>query len=247
LPQRRIEIYRAALEMLLRRRDFERQLSPRIDVALEFDDRMAILQDLAYWFTLNGWADVDAERLRAKVATIIENMPQLKVSADAVYTFLMARSGVLREPVPGRIDFIHKTFQEYLAAIRFVEEDAIDNLLRNADRDEYQEVIVMAAGCARQHEAERLITTLLDRAAQPRQTHARRARFRLLAIGCFEVTSRISPEVAGRILDNLRELVPPTTLRAARVLAGLGEDVLGIMPAGGQKLAESAAGRRGPQ
>jgi hypothetical protein len=241
LPQRRIEIYRAALEMLLRRRDHERQLSPRIDIRLEYADRLAILEDLAYWFTLNGWADVDAGRLRAKLATIIENMPQLKVSAEAVYAFLMTRSGVLREPVPGRIDFIHKTFQEYLAAIRFVEEDAIESLLGNADRDDYHEVIVMAAGCARQHEAERLITALLDLAERPRLARARRARLRLLAVGCSEVTSRISRGVADRILHNLRELVPPTTGGAARILAGLGEDILPVLPDGTQTLPEAAA------
>ncbi|GIF00662.1 NACHT domain-containing protein [Paractinoplanes rishiriensis] len=241
LPQRRIEIYRAALEMLLRRRDHERQLSPRVDIALEYDHRLAILQDLAYWFTLNGWTDVGSGRLRSKLTAILDSMPQLKVNTDEVYAYLMTRSGVLREPVPGRIDFIHKTFQEYLAAVRLVEQDAIDSLFRYAERDDYHEVIVMAAGCARQHEAERLITRLLDLAGRPRLTRARRARLRLLAVSCSEVTSRISREVAGRILHNLGELVPPTTPGAARVLAGLGEEILPILPDGSRDLPPAAA------
>ncbi|WP_306204981.1 NACHT domain-containing protein [Actinoplanes sp. RD1] len=241
LPQRRIEIYRAALEMLLRRRDHERRLSPAVDLAIEYDHRLAILQDLAYWFTVNGWTDVDAGRLRVKVGSIIESMPQLRVSADAVFTFLMTRSGVLREPAPGRVDFIHKTFQEFLAAVRFVEQDAIEGLVRHADHDEYQEVVVMAAGCSRQHEAERLITALLDLADRPRLPRARRARLRLLAVSCSEVTSRLSRAVADRILLSLREVVPPTTNGAARILAGLGEEVLPVLPDGGQPLPEPAA------
>jgi hypothetical protein len=241
LPHRRIEIYRAALEMLLRRRDHERRLSSQIDIGLEYDNRLSILQDLAYWFTRNGLTDAPVSRVRAKLESIIDNMPHVRVPATDLYDFLLARSGVLREPVPGRIDFIHKTFQEYLAAIRFVEDDAIDGLVRDAGRDEFQEVIVMAAGCARQREAERLITALLDLAERPRQSRARRARLRLLAISCSEVTSRMSHAISDRIRSHLGELVPPTTPGAARVLAGLGEDVLAVLPDGRQSLAEDAA------
>ncbi|MFC3736781.1 NACHT domain-containing protein [Paractinoplanes deccanensis] len=241
LPQRRIEIYRAALEMLLRRRDHERQISDRVDIGLEYDDRLAILQDLAYWFTSNGLADADEARVRAKISSIITAMPHVGVSADDVHDFLLARSGVLREPAPGRIDFVHKTFQEYLAAARFVDSDAIEALLRHAESDEFHEVIVMAAGYARQHEAERLVTALLDRADRRRMSWTRRARLRLLALSCSEVVLRMSPEVNQRVMRNLGKLVPPANLRAARVLAGLGEDVLPALPEDVAGLPEASA------
>ncbi len=206
--------------MLLRRRDHERRISDRVDIGLELDDRLAILQDLAYWFTSNGLADADEARVRAKIASIITTMPHVRVPADDVHDFLLARSGVLREPAPGRVDFLHKTFQEYLAAARFVDSDAMEALLRHAESDEFHEVIVMAAGYARQHEAERLVTALLDRAERPRLSSGRRARLRPLALSCSEVVSRMSPEVSDRVLRNLGELVPPANLRAARSWPG---------------------------
>ncbi|MEV6847249.1 NACHT domain-containing protein [Actinoplanes sp. NPDC051411] len=241
LPQRRIEIYRAALEMLLRRRDHERRISAQIDLGLDYDDRLSILQDLAYWFTTNGLTDADQVRVRHKLESIVASMPHVKVSAAAVHSYLLARSGVLREPVPGRVDFIHKTFQEYLAAVRFVEDDALDGLLRQADHEDLHEVIVMAAGSARQHEAERMVSTLLDLADRKRVSQARKARLRLLAIGCSEVMSRMSADVAGRLLGHMRSLVPPANARAARILASLGEEILPILPDGSAGLSETAA------
>jgi hypothetical protein len=241
LPNRRIEIYRTALEMLLKRRDHERKVSHQIDIGLEYDDRLSILQDVAYWFTVNELVDAEAHRVRAKIATILDNMPHVKVPADAVYTYLLSRSGVLREPTPGRIDFIHKTFQEFLAAARFVEDDAIEMLIRNAHRDTYQQVIVMAAGCGRQHETDRIISSILDLAEKPKQAKARRARLRLLAISCSEVVTRISNPLYARVISHLKELTPPPTLASARVLAGLGEDVLDVLPDGNQTLTETEA------
>jgi NACHT conflict system protein/NACHT domain-containing protein len=136
LPQRRIEIYQAALEMLLRRRDHERRISAQVDLGLNLDDRLTILRDLAYWFTVNGLADADQARVLVKLESIIASMPHVKVPTADVHGYLLSRSGVLREPAPGRIDFIHKTFQEYLAAVRFVEDDALEGLLRQADRED---------------------------------------------------------------------------------------------------------------
>jgi hypothetical protein len=241
LPNRRIEIYRTALEMLLKRRDHERKISQRVDISLEYDDRLSILQDIAYWFTVNELVDAEADRIRVKIAAILGNMPHVRVPADEVYHYLLTRSGVLREPTPGRIDFIHKTFQEYLAAARFVEDDAIEMLIRNAHRDTYQQVIVMAAGCGRQREAERIIGAILDMAERPNQPETRQARLRLLAIGCSEVVTRISTDLYDRVIDHLRELTPPPSLAAARVLAGLGEDVLDVLPRGDERLSEDEA------
>ncbi|BBH68336.1 ATP-binding protein [Actinoplanes sp. OR16] len=241
LPRGRIEIYRAALEMLLRRRDHERQLSARLDIDLEYDDRLAILQDLAYWFTINGWAAAEVGRVKSKIATILESMARVTVTPETVYEFLLARSGVLREPAPGQVDFIHKTFQEYLAAVRFVDEDAIDSLLRNADLDEYREVIVMAAGCARQHEAEHLVSALLDEAADSGTDSVRTARLRLLAVSCSEVTSRLSRDLSERVVDELGEVIPPDSPDQARILAGLGEYVLPALPDDCSSLPDNAA------
>ena len=58
----------------------------------------------------------------------------------------MERSGLLREPAAGRVDFVHRTFQEYLAAKAAVDNDEIGLLVTNAHDDQWREVVVMAAG-----------------------------------------------------------------------------------------------------
>jgi predicted NACHT family NTPase len=49
----------------------------------------------------------------------------------------MERSGLLREPAAGRVDFVHRTFQEYLAAKAAVDNDEIGQLVANAHDDQW--------------------------------------------------------------------------------------------------------------
>jgi Leucine-rich repeat (LRR) protein len=241
LPKGRIGIYRTALDMLLKQRDHERLISDTLGVDLAYEDSLALLEGLAYWFTLTEQSDAGRDRVEAKIRSFLEHMPHVKASEREVLQFLIVRSGLLREPAPGRVDFIHKTFQEYLAASRFLEEDAIEVLLRNAWRDSYHEVIVMTAGIARPREASELISSLLDLAERPRVPAERRARLRLLAVSCLEVTVRRPPELDRRVRLNLQKLVPPTTTVQARVLASLGEQVLDVLPVDTGEIPESHA------
>ena len=60
------------------------------------------------------------------------------MTADAAPTlrYLLERSGVIREPVVGRIDFVHRTFQEYLAGKQAAEKHLMEFLVRNAHLDQ---------------------------------------------------------------------------------------------------------------
>jgi hypothetical protein len=92
----------------------------------------------------------------------------------------LQRSGVIREPVPGRIDFVHRTVQEYLAAKQAADLGDMDLLVRNAHHDEWRETIVMAAGHANEPLRRELINGILGRAqAEPKRAR----RLKLLAVG----------------------------------------------------------------
>jgi hypothetical protein len=54
----------------------------------------------------------------ARIADKITGMPQVTASAEEVYSLLLHRSGLIREPAEGRVDFVHRTFQEYLTAAK---------------------------------------------------------------------------------------------------------------------------------
>jgi Leucine-rich repeat (LRR) protein/energy-coupling factor transporter ATP-binding protein EcfA2 len=239
LPTRRLEIYRTALEMLLDRRDAERNIPSSSAISLRFDDKVAILSDLAYWFTVNELSDAERGRVLDKVQRSVDHMPHVSESADEILTFLLERSGVLREPVNQRVDFIHKTFQEYLAASRIVQEGSIELLINNAERDAYSEIIVMASGFARQREAEVLLTSILDAADQAERTKA--AKLNFLAASCTEVVTRIDPELRQRILARMETLIPPVDQATARILASVGEEIVTMLPIESGKLTEAEA------
>lgn len=116
-----------------------------------------LLRHLAYWMVRNGYTDAPAEDAEARLTS----MGQIDATPRHVFRHLLNRGGVLREPVPGRIDFVHRTFGDYLAAKAAVDEDDIGARAANAHRDDWRDVLVMAAGHARLGQRTKLIERLL--------------------------------------------------------------------------------------
>lgn len=69
--------------------------------------------------------------------------------AREVYRYLLERSGLLREPLDGAVCFIHRTFQDYLAARAAVEDLDFDLLAKNAHLGQWADVIRMAVAHGR--------------------------------------------------------------------------------------------------
>ncbi|WP_422773915.1 NACHT domain-containing protein [Plantactinospora sp. WMMC1484] len=228
LPHDRISLYRAALEMLLERRDTARSVPAYQRVGLGAQHAMSLLQDLAWRLTLGNQSELDTAQARAHVRRKLATMPKVTAGPDDVFEHLLDRSGVLKDVAEDRISFVHRTFQEYLAAKEIAEENYIDVLAEHATRDMWRETVVMTAGLANSEYRQRLVNRLLDRAeADP----ARRARWlRLLAGACVETAPALPVRTLDRIDANLAELVPPRNAIEARSLALAGERVLQLLP-----------------
>jgi predicted NACHT family NTPase len=160
LPANRMELYEVALQMLLERRDVERKIGA-ID-GLGRTEKLLLLADLAYWLIRNGYTDVDVPRALYRISQRLHLMPQVRASIQDVYRHLLERSGLLREPVEGRVDFVHRTFQEYLAAQDAMNTDDVGTVVQNGHLDQWHEVVVMAVGHASQKQREELLGRLLD-------------------------------------------------------------------------------------
>ncbi|WUB48052.1 NACHT domain-containing protein [Streptomyces griseorubiginosus] len=229
LPRARKELYDAALDMLLVRRDTEREITSVEGVSLSRDEQTALLQRLAYWMIRNG----QVEAARAEVVAMLDEwlaaMPQVREQGDAgqVFAHLLIRSGLLREPVPGYVDFVHRTFQDYLGAKAAVEARDFGVLVRNAHDDQWDDVVRMAVGHARVEERARLLRQLLRRADKVRRY---RERLVLLAAASLEHASELDPEVRGEVERRTSELLPPQSLKQAEPLAKAGELVLELLP-----------------
>jgi predicted NACHT family NTPase len=147
LPTGRKELYDAALAMLLVRRDQERDLAPALSEA----PQVQLLQKLAYWLVKNGQAEMDVADAVGLIGAALPAMPAAGAlgEATAVYHHLLQRSGLLREPTTATVDFVHRTFQDYLAARAAVEERDFDLMTRNAHHDQWSDVIRMAVAHGR--------------------------------------------------------------------------------------------------
>ncbi|RFU36430.1 NACHT domain-containing protein [Actinomadura logoneensis] len=238
LPRDRMGLYSAALDLLLETRDAKRGVPSAQTVALEKDQKIRILRDLAWSLSTSNRVELPKPMVERLIADRLAAMPNVGADASDVLDALLQRSGVLREPVPGRIDFVHRTVQEYLTAQHAADIGDIDLLVREAHRDQWRETVIMAAGHANEPLRRDLITGLLARIdAEP--GHARR--LKLLLVACLETLPAIPSDLRPAFDRCLTELVPPRDEVAARSLATAGEAVLDALPTSTMKLSAQVA------
>jgi hypothetical protein len=225
LPPSRIGLYQAALELLLERRDVERQVPT--EVSLEADQKIRILQDLAWRLSVTGRSEIPKSVAERRVADAIASMPRISASPDAILDYLIQRSGVIREPAVGRIDFVHRTVQEYLTAKQATDDGDMESLIDAAHRDQWRETIIMAAGHANAPMRHQLLAGILERIKHESQI-ARR--LKLLLGACLETLLVVPPDLSPAIDQCLLDLIPPRNVTAARTIANIGEPVLAKFP-----------------
>ncbi|MGW1688529.1 NACHT domain-containing protein [Streptomyces albidoflavus] len=236
LPKDRMELYRAALDMLLLRRDRERRINYPEPPQLGDSQKKSILGDFAYWLMRNGLTDSFESQAIKQMGISLKSMVAVDSTPDKVYEYLLVRSGCLRRPVEGRVDFVHRTFQEYLAAARIVEIDDLEGLLSHAHLDQWHEVVVMAVGHARPRERGQILTSLLDRGDnEPDSRH----RLHLLAAACLETVGECDPAVYERVRRSTAKLIPPRRMTEAKEIAAAGEMVIPLIP--NRRLSATAA------
>lgn len=238
LPPDRMGLYQDALALLLERRDAEREVPASRAVVLNTGSKLVILQHVAWRLSLAGRAELPRDDVLEMVTRAVARMPNVDYSAPDVLQHLLDRSGVIREPVVGRVDFVHRTFQEFLAAKEAVEDQAVDVLITRAHLDQWWETIVMAVGHAPPERRAALLTGVLNRAdTEPR--HCRK--LRLLASACLDTARVVDPEVTNRVEAAVDELVPPRGQNETRSLALAGDRVLRRLPSTLDQLSDASA------
>ena len=222
LPSVRLELYEACVHMLLERRDLERPVDLSDYPNLTYTDKKTLLRDLAYWMLCNGWSEVSLEKAEKRLEDTMRFMPNLPSNATAskIRRFFIERSGLVRQPVKGQLDFAHRTFQEYLAAQEAIDKDDVEQLIRHAHLDEWREVIIVAVGVARRSEAADLLTKLIKRGDQEPNYHNY---LHLLAMASLESVRRLEPAIITKVKKRMAHIVPPQNEWQSRDLANTGE------------------------
>jgi predicted NACHT family NTPase len=170
-----------------------------------------LLQQVAWWLTVNGRTELSRDEAEHQIGQRLAGIRHITALPAAVLEHMIERSGILREPVPDRIDFVHRTFQEYLAAREAADQGHVGFLLEHAHLDTWRETIILAVGHANVPIRNEILAGLLDRADQ-KPKHARR--LRLLAAACLETAPAVEPQLLDSVRSRLRELVPRSIIEA---------------------------------
>ncbi|MCR8575645.1 NACHT domain-containing protein [Streptomyces sp. Isolate_219] len=231
LPTGRKELYDAALGMLLSRRDRERDMAAPTGIELSDEPQIQLLQRLAYWLIRNGRSELDRERAERILGEALPAVPAAAEQGDAtaIFRHLLLRSGLLREPAPGAVDFVHRTFQDYLGAKAAVEDGDFGLLVAHAEDSQWEDVIRMAVAHARPRERVEILRGLMERGdgIEGRLTSLR---VHLLAMACLEHATEIDPRVRDEVHERARAILPPRRREESNLLAGVGPLVLELLP-----------------
>jgi hypothetical protein len=171
---------------------------------------------------------MDVEDVQSLLSQALMAMPRIAEQGTVlqIYRYLLIRSGLLIEPIEGTMQFIHRTFQDYLGARAAVESLDFDFLGGNAHLDQWEDVVRMAVAHARPAERTRLLTQLVERGDVSKDT---RHRLHLLAAACLDDATELDPVVRTEVQRRAEKLIPPCSLDQARALADVGPVVLGLL------------------
>jgi len=223
-------LYRGCVEMLLSRRDEGRKVDLKSDYP-ELGDaqKLVLAQSFAYWLMKNGYSDVElGEADRHFESKRAEMNLSDHVTGEGVRRWFVERASLLREPVAQRVDFTHRTFQEFLAAQAAIKENDIGVLIEHSRDDQWRETIILAAGEARPKEREKLLKGLLTK-ADKLKTERYRKQLYLLAVACLETCVELAPEVRQLVLEKAAPLFPPQDEDDVKLMAAAGDPAVTLL------------------
>jgi hypothetical protein len=225
LPRDRMDLYRVALSALLIRRDLERRLPQDISSTLTEAERIAILMEFSWWMALNNRNTASISDFKAAVQRSLPQLKGVTDSSDKIAEFLLKRSGILRSPEEGVVDFIHKSFQEFLASQTAVDGGHIGLLVERGSQDTWFNIVAMACGHANSVQRKELILGLLaagDSEIRSSEVPGIPAQHAAAAM-CLDYSPVVQPELISEIEKRLNGLLPPPDAQSVAILVATGD------------------------
>ncbi|MFD8595056.1 NACHT domain-containing protein [Kitasatospora sp. NPDC059646] len=242
LPRHRMALYRDAMTMMLVKRDEGRRVQGAEQFQASEEEQLALLRRIAHWLVRNNQAEGRRRDAVAQIGKALRDLPGVarRTDAEQAYVHLLNRTGLLTETGPDTFQFIHRTFQDYLAAMEFREERDFGLLAGHAADEQWGDVIRMTVGyCGRRERAELLTTVLAAADAAPAGL---RPAVHLLAATCLPSAPELDGEVRDTVLARLREDLP--ALLEAKTdparLASVGDELVPLL----REIVESDAAAR---
>lgn len=154
LPESQYELCETLCHMLLHKRERESHLNwqvfPDEYIALKYEQKRGIAQQLAQWLMENGQSAMPVEVAYEQVAAALQRIPGRNADeAPSILKTLIERSGLLREPNPDVVDFLHNTVKELLAGDDVAARCAAETVAEHLDDESWRRVGLFAVASPR--------------------------------------------------------------------------------------------------
>ena len=141
LPERRDALYKEIIELLLEERMRARNIKDQLGLSRK--EKQQVLQRLALSLSIE-----QSLRCSTKVARSIVKEQLLELGKNSIFPkefleSIMSLSGLLREREEGTIEFAHRSFQDYLAAIEIRDRGEEGLLIERVSDSWWQEITLI--------------------------------------------------------------------------------------------------------
>ncbi len=196
--------------------------------ALDSECKRSLVRDLAYHMVTGAAGGIrssmDKENAEGVLGHALRGFGKADADVKAFRQTVVERSGMLRDTGTGRIDFLHNTLKEFLAAERFIELRAEEDLASHADDPDWRPVVVFGAGGRSRPFTDNLFKHVRDRENCATGKVRRRLRFMAWAVGAVAV--QLDPNLHADRARFEKAIIPPRTFEEAELLSEAGEHVL---------------------
>ncbi|MGW2015385.1 NACHT domain-containing protein [Streptomyces sp. NPDC001927] len=231
LPETRWALYDSALRLLLGSRDDRRRIDAPDGIRMSVEEHQQLLQRLAAWLVRGGQTEFTREQALHQLNRTLPGMPRVAAQGtpEEILTHLLNRTGLLHERTDSVFQFAHRTFQDFLAAKEFVEDDLVPELLRHAREQQWHDVLLLAAGHCSRRDLPVLVEGLLAAGSGSRDKDLKTTLYVLAAL-CAQHAAWLSEGLHTRVRKAVVSVLPPRRPGQLKALARLGDFVLPLLP-----------------
>ncbi len=234
LPATRADAYQTLASMLINRERQRLVLAARNGGSLAepawgqtTDEQLFYLfEEFAEFLLSNGLSEVDFDRADSCFARAWEGRMRSSQSESDLLRALVERSGIIREPAGGRVDFYHRSFLEYFAAGAMVRRDMVEALASNAKSPNWSGTVVLAAARANETQLTRLVDGLFQTVRDEPPIDQRPPAWRVSVCGgILDEVSLLTAELHERLSAEVRRALPARSAEEDRAISAAGESV----------------------
>ena len=234
LPEERIAIYDKSCKMLLHERDLKKGINEKIKKTIfTYEEKIVFMKHVAETMTNLELTSIEKDIFLTCLQDKINHIPRAinnNIKDTDLKNYFLERSGMIRLNNDQKLEFVHKTFQEYLAAKAFTGLGAIGlkKLIKEAGNPFWNVVIELSAGFLNKEGGEKLVEEILKKSE--REVNSNQKVFLdILAIRCFNFLTEVNRNLQKKIEDKIQRYIPPKDDNEIKMIAESKELVLPLL------------------